>query len=92
LRRLIQFFSRNIKKLIRLAKRNNIDQWFEDECHFQQHGSRCVMWIPSDVKDPITLHAPTRKHIGILGRFALLMAPLSPNVLRRSMHIRFRGS
>ena len=25
------------------------------------------MWIPSDVKDPITLHAPTRKHIGVLG-------------------------
>ncbi len=67
LRRLIQFFSRNIKKLIRLAKRDNFDLWFEDECHFQQHGSRCVMWIPSDVKDPITLHAPTRKHIGILG-------------------------
>ena len=52
LRRLIQFFSRNIKKLIRLAKRDNFDLWFEDECHFQQHGSRCVMWIPSDVKDP----------------------------------------
>ena len=52
---------------MRLARRNELDLWFEDECHFQQHGSRCAMWIHSDVKDPITLHAPTRKHIGILG-------------------------
>jgi transposase len=25
------------------------------------------MWIPSEVKDPVLLHAPTRKHVGILG-------------------------
>ena len=25
------------------------------------------MWIPAELKDPIVLHAPTRKQIGILG-------------------------
>ncbi len=53
--------------MVRLSKRNDIDLWFEDECHFQQHGSRCAMWIFSEVKDPILLHAPTRKQIGIMG-------------------------
>jgi transposase len=52
---------------MRLAKRDDIDLWFEDECHFQQHGSRCAMWIHSEIKDPIVLHAPTRKHIGVFG-------------------------
>ncbi|MCZ7586013.1 MAG: IS630 family transposase [Deltaproteobacteria bacterium] len=41
--------------------------WFEDECHFQQHGSRCVMWVPPEDKDPTLLHAPTRKNVGIIG-------------------------
>jgi len=52
---------------MRLAKRKDLDLWFEDECHFQQHGSRCAMWIASDIKDPVILHAPTRKHIGVYG-------------------------
>lgn len=38
-----------------------------DECHFQQHGSRLAAWFPKDEKDPILLHAPTRKKIGIIG-------------------------
>lgn len=38
----------NIKKLRYLAARDDIDLWFEDECHFQQHGFRCTMWIPPD--------------------------------------------
>jgi transposase len=38
-----------------------------DECHFQQHGSRCVMWIPPEDKDPVTKHAPTRKSIAMFG-------------------------
>jgi transposase len=50
-----------------MAKRKNIDLWFEDECHFQQHGSRCAMWIPPENLDPVVLHAPTRKQMGILG-------------------------
>jgi transposase len=57
----------DIKKLHRLAKRNDIDLWFEDECHFQQHGSRCAMWIPPEDIDPVVLHAPTRKSVGVFG-------------------------
>lgn len=38
-----------------------------DECHFQQHGSRCRMWVPPEEKDPVVLHAPTRKSIAYFG-------------------------
>jgi transposase len=41
--------------------------WSIDECHFQQHGSRCAMWIPPEEKDPVVLHAPTRKSISLFG-------------------------
>jgi transposase len=67
LQRPTPIFKWNIKKLMRLAKRKDLDLWFEDECHFQQHGSRCAMWIAPDIKDPVILHAPTRKHIGVYG-------------------------
>lgn len=50
-----------------MAKNIKIDIWFEDECHFQQHGSRCRMWIPPEQKDPIVLHAPTRKSVALFG-------------------------
>ncbi|MCI0693637.1 hypothetical protein L0337_16715, partial [candidate division KSB1 bacterium] len=26
--------------------------WALDEVHFQQHGSRCRMWVPPEMKDP----------------------------------------
>jgi transposase len=38
-----------------------------DEVHFQQHGSRCRMWVPPEVVDPICQHAPTRKSISFFG-------------------------
>jgi transposase len=57
----------HIKKLIELCRQENIDLWFEDECHFQQHGSSYSMWIPPEIKDPILLHAPTRKKQGVFG-------------------------
>jgi len=57
----------HIKKLQSLAKRDDLDIWFEDECHFQQHGSRCTMWIPPEEIDPVVLHAPTRKKLGVYG-------------------------
>ena len=41
--------------------------WSIDECHFQQHGTRCRMWIPPEQKDPIVLHAPTRKSVAFFG-------------------------
>jgi len=46
----------------------SVDLWATDEVHFQQHGSRCRMWIPPEIKDPVLLHAPTRKSVGISGR------------------------
>jgi len=63
----IQCYRQHIKKLHRLARRKDIDLWFEDECHFQQHGSRCAMWIPPEDKDPVVLHAPTRKQVPFFG-------------------------
>lgn len=50
-----------------MAKNRNNDLHFEDECHFQQHGSRCRMWFPPEDKDPILLHAPTRKSMSLFG-------------------------
>jgi transposase len=38
-----------------------------DECHFQQHGTRCRMWIPPELKDPIVFHEPTRKSKAYFG-------------------------
>ncbi|MDR3455679.1 MAG: IS630 family transposase [Rhodoferax sp.] len=42
-----------------------------DECHFQQHGTRCRMWIAPEVKDPVLTHAPTRKSIACFGAVSL---------------------
>lgn len=38
-----------------------------DEVHFQQHGSRCRMWVPPEIRDPVCHHAPTRKSISYFG-------------------------
>jgi len=48
-----------------------VDRWASDEVHFQQHGSRCQMWIPPETKDPILLHHPTRRSVGYLGAVRL---------------------
>jgi transposase len=48
-----------------------VDLWAIDEVHFQQHGSRCRMWIPPEVKDPVLLHHPTRRSIGYFGAVRL---------------------
>lgn len=45
--------------------------WATDEIHFQQQGSRCRMWVPPEIKDPILLHAPTRNSIGYFGAVRL---------------------
>lgn len=56
--------------------------WSLDECHFQQHGSRCVMWVPPEQKDPVVLHAPTKKSISLFGAVNLssgkLLHSISP--------------
>jgi len=48
-----------------------VDLWALDEAHFQQHGSRCRMWIPPEVHDPVCLHHPTRKQVGYYGAVRL---------------------
>lgn len=48
-----------------------IDLWATDEVHFQQYGSRCRMWVPPEVKDPILLHHPGRKSVGYFGAVRL---------------------
>jgi transposase len=58
---------RLLKKLRTMAYNKSYDILFEDECHFQQHGSRCRMWFPPEDKDPILLHAPTKKSISLFG-------------------------
>ena len=50
---------------------NTVDLWATDEVHFQQHGSRCRMWVPPEVKDPVLLHAPTRRSVGYFGAVRL---------------------
>src|SRR5271165_5165974 len=58
---------RRIKKLLALARDPDVDLWALDEVHFQQHGSRCRMWVPPEVRDPVCRHAPTRKLISYFG-------------------------
>ena len=41
--------------------------WSLDECHFQQHGTRCIMWVPPEEKDPVVFHAPTKKSVSLFG-------------------------
>jgi len=48
-----------------------IDLWATDEVHFQQHGSRCRMWIAVENSDPFVLHEPTRKGVGYFGAVRL---------------------
>src|ERR1700694_4704352 len=68
---LIRFYKRRIKKLRKLAVQPDVDLWALDEVHFQQHGSRCRMWVPPEVKEPVLLHAPTRKSVGYFGALRL---------------------
>jgi hypothetical protein len=38
-----------LKKLQKSAKNPMNEIWSLDERHFQQHGSRCVMWVPPEL-------------------------------------------
>ena len=42
-----------------------------DEVHFQQYGSRCRMWVPPEIKNPVLQHHPTRKSVGYFGAVRL---------------------
>ncbi|MCH8234011.1 MAG: IS630 family transposase [Bacteroidetes bacterium] len=59
-----------------MAKDPKIDIWSLDECHFQQHGTRCTMWVPPEEKDPILLHPPTRKSMALFGAVNLMTGKL----------------
>lgn len=48
-----------------------IDLWSTDEVHFQQHGSRCRMWVPPEDRDPVLMHEPTRRSVGYFGAVRL---------------------
>ncbi|PTY02951.1 IS630 family transposase [Verrucomicrobia bacterium LW23] len=63
--------SRRIKKLDLLAADPGVDLGSLDEVHFQQHRSRCRMWIAPEDKDPVVLHHPTRKSIGYFAAMRL---------------------
>ena len=62
---------RNIKKLKEFQDNDTIDLWALDEVRFEQHGTRCRMWIPPEVKEPFVLHHPTRESIGYFGAVRL---------------------
>ena len=59
------------KKLQTLMADKDVDLWAIDEVHFQQHGSRCQMWVPPEIKDPVLLHHPTRHSVGYFGAVRL---------------------
>jgi hypothetical protein len=48
-----------------------VDLWALDEVHFQQYGSRCRMWVPPEIADPVLLHHPTRRSVGYFGAVRL---------------------
>jgi len=50
---------------------SKVDLWSADEVHFQQHGSRCRMWIAPEDTDPVIMHEPTRRSVGYFGAVRL---------------------
>jgi transposase len=42
-----------------------------DEVRFQQHGSRCRMWVPPETRNPVILHHPTHRSVGYFGAVRL---------------------
>jgi transposase len=74
--KLIQKHRLILKKLRVLAGDTSIDLWSMDECHFQQHGTRIRMWVPPENKDPVLLHAPTRKSVACFGAVSVLTGKL----------------
>src|ERR1700719_2039521 len=50
---LIHFYKKRIKKLRKLALQPDVHLWTLNEVHFRQHVSRCRMWVPPEVKEPV---------------------------------------
>ncbi len=72
--------SRLLQNLHRLARRRDGELWSVDECHFPQHGTRCRIWVPPEIKDPVLIHAPTRQSVACFGAVSL-----SPGTFVRSL-------
>lgn len=54
-----------------MKQNEGIDLWALDEVHFCQYGSRCRMWIPPEIKNPVLRHFPGRKSVGYFGAVRL---------------------
>lgn len=54
-----------------MSHAEGVDLWALDEVHFQQYGSRCRMWIPPEIKNPVLRHFPGRKSVGYFGAVRL---------------------
>lgn len=67
----IRKFKTPLKKVRKWIEDDSLDIWCEDEVHFQQYGSRCRMWVPPEVKEPVLMHSPTRESIGYFGAVRL---------------------
>ncbi len=67
----IQSVRRRIKKLRALMSRDEVDLCATDEVHFQQYGSRCRMWVPPEVADPVLFDHPRRESVGYFGAVRL---------------------
>lgn len=67
----IRKFKTPLKKVRKWIEDDSLDIWCEDEVHFQQYGSRCRMWVPPEVKEPVLMHNPTRESIGYFGAVRL---------------------
>ncbi|MBK8974281.1 MAG: helix-turn-helix domain-containing protein [Hahellaceae bacterium] len=60
-----------LKKNCAVWPKEDVELWSLDECHFQQHGTRCRMWVPPENKEPVLIHAPTRKSVACFGAVSL---------------------
>lgn len=60
-----------IKKLHNLDQNLEVELWAMDEVRFQQHGSRCRMWVPPETRAPVILHHPTHRSVGYFGAVRL---------------------
>jgi len=57
----------NIKKLHHLWHVDRFEVWAMDEVRFEQHGSACWMWVPTEITDQVLLRYTIRKRIGYFG-------------------------
>ena len=60
------------KKLQALMADPAVELWALDGAHFHQHGSRCRMWIPPEIHDPVCLHHPTRERLCPIAKDAIV--------------------